>query len=115
MTKFKTKDSGERKEFKSGMKRDTDKDKPRYDLIIPLSQKHEDTMLYRLAMLMARGAVKYGDRNWEKASSDEELQRFKQSALRHMFQAMTGEEDEDHFAATIFNLIGYEYVKQKLS
>ena len=32
---FFTKDSGERKSFDSGMNRDTDKTKPKFDLIIP--------------------------------------------------------------------------------
>ena len=55
--KYQTKDSGKRVEFKSGMRRDSTEGKPRYDLI-PLEP------LKRLAELYARGAEKYGDRNW---------------------------------------------------
>ncbi len=103
-----TKDSGKRVEFKSGMKRDTAEDKPRYDLV-PL------WALKRLAELYGRGAVKYGDNNWQLASSEEELQRFKGSAWRHFAQYMNGEDDEDHMSATIFNLIAHEQTKSKLT
>lgn len=61
--------------------------------------------------LMARGAEKYGDRNWEKADGPEELSRAKASALRHMMQWVCGEEDEDHAATVLFNIMEAEYVK----
>ena len=32
---YKTKSSGKQKKFKSGMQRDTQEDKPRFDLLIP--------------------------------------------------------------------------------
>ena len=114
MTKrFVTKDSGKRIGYKSGMKRDVADGKPRFDLITPLGQKYEDTLLYRVAMILERGMSKYGYRNWEKANSEEELIRFKASAWRHFFQYMCGEEDEDHLAATIFNLNAIEFLKEK--
>lgn len=111
---FITKDSGRRKQFKSGMQRDLDDDKPRFDLIIPKWQKYEDTLVYRWAMLMMRGAKKYNTRNWEKANGIEEMERFKASAFRHFMQWYCDEEDEDHLAGVLFNLNGYEYVKEKL-
>ena len=104
---FKTKDSGQRQEFSTGMVRDTNTNKPRYDLIWQPGLK-------RLAELMARGAAKYNPRNWEKASTQEELDRFIESAARHFHQWMQGELDEDHMSATIFNLFGAEMVKGKL-
>lgn len=108
MNKFITKDSGKRITFKSGMNRDIQSDKPRYDLIyLP--------MLKRWAELMGRGANKYGERNWEKASSQEELNRFKESAFRHFIQWIEGETDEDHGVAVFFNISGAEMVKQKLN
>ena len=113
MTKFTTKDSGKRVAFKSGMHRDTTEGKPRYDLIIPLDTSEH--MLKRWAELMERGQVKYGPRNWEKASSQEELERFRASAFRHFIQWFSGEEDEDHAAAVLFNIQGVEYVKGRLS
>jgi hypothetical protein len=112
--KFITKDSGKRQEWNSGMRRDIQEDKPRFDLITPLCVKYSESMLYRWAMLMNRGAVKYGDRNWEKANSQEELDRFKASAFRHFMQWMAGEDDEDHASAVMFNLSGAEMVKQKM-
>lgn len=108
-----TKDSGKRVNFKSGMQRDISEDKPRFDLTIPLGQDMKNTLFYRWAMLMCRGAKKYNERNWEIASSKEEMNRFKESAFRHFMQWYCGEEDEDHAAAILFNINGYEFVKQK--
>jgi 5'-deoxynucleotidase YfbR-like HD superfamily hydrolase len=82
-------------------------DKPRYDLI-PIKP------LRRLAELYARGAVKYGDRNWQLANSQEELERFKASGLRHMFQWLNGEDDEDHAIATVWNIFAVLFVEDKL-
>jgi len=112
--KYITKDSGKRKQFNSGMLRDTAEDKPRFDLIIPKGQKYEDTLLYRWAQLMRRGAEKYSERNWEKANSEEELDRFKASAFRHFIQWYCNEQDEDHITGILFNINGYEYLKKKL-
>jgi hypothetical protein len=113
-SEFTTKDSGERVEFATGMRRDTTKGKPRFDLVSPADQPLNQTMTYRHAMLMARGAEKYGDRNWEKASTPEELDRFKQSAYRHFMQWYHGESDEDHAAAVYFNIAGAEYAKGRV-
>jgi hypothetical protein len=109
-----TKDSGKRQEFITGMKRDTQDNKPRFDLLIPKGQKYEDTLLYRWAMLMQRGAIKYEARNWEKAETQEELDRFKASAFRHFIQWFAGEDDEDHVTGVIFNLAGAELVTERL-
>ena len=105
---FITKDSGERQEFSTGMKRDVQTDKPRYDLL-------DMPMLKRWAELMARGAKKYGENNWKKAATQEELDRFKASALRHMFQWFEGDTTEDHGSAVFFNVAGAEMVKAKLA
>ena len=110
---YKTKDSGERKEFKSGMKRDIEKGKPRFDLLIPSFLKYDETMLYRLAMLLSRGVEKYGERNWEKSNSKEELDRFKSSAFRHFMQWFSNEEDEDHASAVFYNIMAFEAIKSK--
>lgn len=110
-----TLDSGKRAEFSSGMVRDTQDNKPRFDLIIPESQPYNETLLYRWAALLTRGAVKYGTRNWEKANSVEELDRFKASAMRHFIQAMSGEKDEDHWAAVVFNINAIVYLESKLN
>ena len=107
MSKYVTKDSGKRIKFKSGMQRDIQEGKPRYDLIyLPL--------LKEWAELMGRGAEKYGENNWKKANSVEELNRFKASAWRHFVQFMNGEEDEAHHAAILFNIAGIMYLMDKL-
>ncbi len=104
---FQTKDSGKRLMYKTGMVRDTDENKPRYDLVwLP--------MLTRWAELYTRGAVKYGDNNWQKAKTKEELIRFRASAWRHFVQYMAGDTDEDHGAAVFFNIAAAEYTKQRL-
>lgn len=104
-----TLDSGKHETYNSGMRRDTQEGKPRFDLIVPKSLPYEATMLTRWAYLMARGAKKYGDRNWEKGNGFEELDRAKASALRHMMQWLSGETDEDHAAAVFFNVAAAEY------
>lgn len=110
---YETKDSGERQVFSTDMQRDTQNGKPRYDLIVPLDMS--PNMLDRWADLMARGAEKYTERNWEKASTQEELDRFRASAFRHFMQWFEGKDDEDHASAIFFNVQGVEYVKGRLN
>ena len=107
MVEFITKDSGERQEFKTGMVRDTTKGKARFDLVYK-------PLLWRWAELMARGAEKYGANNWQKAATQEELDRFKESAERHLQQLLRGDTDEDHAAAVLFNVAGIVFVQEKL-
>lgn len=114
MPEYETKDSGAQVEFSSGMKRDVQDGKPRFGLITPACMPYEEQYLTRIAMLMTRGAEKYGDRNWEVACTPEELERAKQSAFRHFMQWFCGENDEDHAAAVAFNIQAAEMVKWKL-
>ncbi len=107
-TQFTTKDSGERQQFASGMQRDVTEGKVKWHLILG------GPMLVRWAELMTRGAMKYDDNNWMKADSEVEMDRFKESAMRHFMQWVTGADDEDHAAAVIFNINGYEYTKERL-
>jgi hypothetical protein len=109
-----TKDSGKREEYDSGMVRDTQEGKPRYDLLLPRGIPYRAQFLTRVAELLGRGAEKYSDRNWERASGPEELDRFKSSAQRHLMQWLTDESDEDHAAAVCFNLLAYESIKWKM-
>lgn len=123
-----TLDSGKRQSYESGMVRDLQEGKLRYDLLYW-------PMVDRAADLMGRGLEKYGERNWELASSWEEYRRFRASALRHAIQNFKAEllwermffdpsyecteEDlillsEDHAAATFFNHGGTMYVRTKL-
>jgi hypothetical protein len=108
MSRFETKDSGERLVFDSGMQRDTATDKVDYSLTL------DGPLFLRWAALLDRGARKYNKRNWMKATGEEELARFKESAMRHFIQWFYGDTDEDHAAAVLFNINGAEYTKEKL-
>lgn len=98
---YDTKDSGDRIEFPSGSQRDTQEWKPRYDLIsIPA--------LTRISHLLARWAVKYWERNWEKGQPTD---RFLSSMMRHMFQYAEWKTDEDHLAAVCFNAMAIMHMQ----
>ena len=109
-----TKDSWEHKQFSTWMMRDTNEGKPRFDLLILEWIPYEEQPLTLLANLLARGAAKYTERNREKARTIEELNRFKESFLRHAMQAVCWETDEDHKSAAIFNLFWMVLVEYKL-
>lgn len=105
--KFITKDSGEREESETGMVRDIQAGKPRYDLI-PVGPLH------RLADLYARGAIKYNDNNWMKGQP---YSRTYASLFRHMIAWREGDNSEDHLAAVLWNamtLMWYEDNKPEL-
>lgn len=106
-TEFVVKDSGKREEYASGMVRDVQDDKPMVRLI------RSGPMFMRWAVHLTKGAAKYGRDNWTLANSDEELERFKDSAARHFEQWLNGEQDEDHAAAVFFNINAAEYVEAR--
>jgi hypothetical protein len=87
------KDSGERREFETGARRDIAVGKGRFDLL-PYYP------LYRLARHFENGAVKYGDDNWRKGIP---LRCYVDSALRHLLKFNAGMRDEDHLAAAMWN------------
>lgn len=109
-----TKDSGKHAEYSTGMKRDTDEGKPRFDLMLAEGVPFDAQFLTRVGGLLQRGMAKYGARNWEKAATEEELERMKSSAYRHLIQWLSGETDEDHAAAVAVNLIMAEMTKWKM-
>ncbi len=94
MNNFKIQDSGNRREFDTGAVRDIDDSKPRPDFISPF-------MLMRVGEHLAKGANKYGDRNWEKGMP---FSVYIASTMRHLLKYMMGWRDEDHLAAIIFNV-----------
>lgn len=106
---FIVKDSGKRLEFTSGMVRDVTEGKIDYSLTL------DGPMFKRWADHLTKGARKYSSRNWMKAAGQEELDRFRESALRHFVQWYYGETDEDHASAVYFNVNGAEFVKSNLS
>jgi len=105
---FEIKDSGKRQSFESGMVRDTSEGKIDYTLVL------DGPMFQRWAEHMTKGAVKYEKRNWMKAQGQAELDRFKESALRHFIQWLRGDVDEDHASSVYFGINGAEYVKVKM-
>lgn len=111
---FTTKDSGERYVEDSGFQRDTQEGKPRFYLLYPKGIPYNEQPMTRLAELLARGASKYNDRNWEQADSITALERAKESLLRHATQAVNDETDEDHYAAVMFNAIFCMTLEYKL-
>lgn len=98
------KDSGERQEFNTGSKRDTQDGKGRPDLI-PIEP------LRRLAKHYENGAKKYGDRNWEKGQP---LSRYYASAMRHMWDYMEGDYSEDHLAAAAWNIFAIIATQERI-
>lgn len=112
---WQTLDSGKRDVTASGYQRDTQEGKPRFALMFPKGIPYKQQMITRFAALLGRGIEKYGYRNWEKADIPEDLDRFQESALRHLIQWMTGEVDEDHAAAVLFNVMAHETIKLKLA
>lgn len=115
MTEFETKDSGERQRWESGMQRDVQVGKPRFALMWTKRQPYEDQMVTRYAKLLARGAEKYDDRNWEEGSGQVELDYAYESLGRHTAQLICGETDEDHAAAVWFNTQLIEYLRWRMA
>ena len=91
------------RKFKNGAVRDSNEGKIRPDLISP-------HMLKALGKVLAEGAKHYGERNWEKGIPKEV---FKESASRHYVSWMNNEEDEDHAAKLIFNVMGWIHFRDK--
>ncbi len=90
--------------FSTGSRRDSRDGKGRYDLI-PWA------VISQLSKRFESGASLYGDRNWEKGQP---LGRYLDSALRHLFQFIEGEINEDHGIASIRNLIALMSTLQKI-
>lgn len=105
---FAIKDSGARAQFESGMVRDVADNKIDWSLIA------DGPLLRRWAIHLTNGAKKYAKRNWMQASGQEEYDRFRESAFRHFMQWYYGDVDEDHASATVFNINGAEYTKERL-
>lgn len=97
-------DSGAREEFATGSVRDTRAGKGRFDLLPPYALK-------RLAIHYANGAEKYGDRNWEKGQN---LSRYADSAIRHLYAFLGGDRSEDHMAAVAWNALALIETEQRV-
>lgn len=98
------KDSGERREFETGSRRDVRRGKGRFDLINPIS-------LRRLARHYENGGVKYGDHNWELGQP---MMSYLDSAIRHIYAFIEGKRDEDHLAAVAWNAFSAIYTDEMI-
>lgn len=99
---YQLKDSGERQEFSTGSRRDTQTGKGRYDLISPL-------FVELLAHHLEAGARKYGDRNWELGQP---LMRYLDSAYRHLNRLHQGWTDEEHAIAAAWNIQAFIHTRE---
>lgn len=90
----------------SGMHRDTTEGKTDYTLI------RNGPMFERWAEHLTKGAALHGKRNWLKADSLADYERFVESAARHFEQWLQWQRDEDHAAGVFFNINGAEYVRE---
>lgn len=97
------KDSGNRRTFDSGAKRDMEEGKGRCDLLPAIA-------ILRLAKHYENGAKKYGDRNWEKGIP---ISSFIDSSLRHLLKYLDGQKDEDHLVAAAWNILAAMWTEEK--
>jgi hypothetical protein len=99
------KDSGDRRKFESGAVRDMSaSEKGRYDLIPP-------SPLQRLALIFQKGAVKYGEHNWQKGIP---ISSFLDSAMRHLQQVSRDLNDEDHAAQAAWNIFAMMWTLEQI-
>ena len=80
--------------FSTGARRNTSEGKGRFDLL-PVEA------IKALAKRFEYGAKLHGANNWRKGIPNSSLY---DSALRHLFQALNGEVDEDHLASCLWNV-----------
>ena len=100
---MKIKDSGTRRQFDTGAVRDMQEGKGRCDLLPACA-------ILRKAKHFEAGAIKYGDRNWERGIP---INSFIDSALRHLFKYLDGQTDEDHLCAASWNLDAAMWTEEK--
>lgn len=79
----------------TGAHREIKDGKGRCDLLPPKA-------LLRIAKRLEYGSKKYGDRDWDKGIPSNMLI---DSAMRHLLQYMARENNEDHLAACVTNLL----------
>lgn len=98
------KDSGKRREFSTGSRRDSDEGKGDFSEL-PTGP------LRRLAKHFQHGAIKYGKGNWLKGQP---LSVYYNSAFRHLLSMHEGAMDEDHAAACAWNVFAFMETAQRI-
>lgn len=119
MSEFIVEDSGNKKTFTTGMVRNSDKGKVRYNSIL------HGPMFKRWAAHVWKAKAVYPDvalglGNWELAETAEELQHAKESLLSHIVDYLETldagvEAKEDNAAAVFFNINLIENIKLKMA
>jgi len=66
----------------------------------------------RLSLQLEKGAIKYSERNWEKGIP---LEEYCNSAIRHILALIDGQDDEDHYAAALFNVMALYHTGYMIS
>jgi hypothetical protein len=92
-------------QFNTGAKRDTTEGKGRPSLISPV-------LIHRLGVLLQKGAEHYGEDNWSKGMP---YRRTMDSVIRHAFQWLAGDEEEDHLAAIAFGVMCLMTFEERLA
>lgn len=93
---YEVKDSGTRREFSTGARRDMAEGKGDMFSLPPAA-------IIRVSKHYESGAKKYGRNNYQKGIP---ISAFMDSALRHIFKYLDGMDDEDHLSAAAFNILG---------
>lgn len=88
--------------FSTGARRNTSEGKGRFDLL-PVEA------IQALARRFEYGAKLHGANNWRKGIPNSSLF---DSALRHLFQALDEQTDEDHLAACMWNVSALIYNRE---
>lgn len=91
------------KEYDTGAVREDKTGKGRCDLL-PMCA------LIRLSKHYEKGSDDHGERNWEKGLP---MHSFLDSAIRHLFKYMDGQNDEDHLCAAAWNVLGAMWTEEK--
>lgn len=100
------KTSGTSRAFPTGARRDGSAGKGRFDLL-PLSA------LTRVAQHFEKGAAVYGENNWKLGMPIKSV--LLDSAIRHLYKAVDGQEDEDHLAAAAWNVLCAIEIQEKVA
>lgn len=95
-------DSGKRREVPTGSVREAREGKGRFDLLSFFA-------LHELACHTEDGAVKYSDRNWEKGQP---LSWYLDSAIRHLYKYLGGDDSENHIAAAMWNCMAFIHTRE---
>jgi hypothetical protein len=102
---YEVKDSGAKAEYGDGMHRDSTEGKPKFRLMWPKGVPYDEQLMVRVARLYEAGGRKYGDRNWEKSSTEESLAHHEEALERHFHKFLNEVYDgEDHAAAIVWNI-----------